>query len=118
MLKLIYISKDSAIIGTLREGGENKFPLPIDKAMLLMIYYDRIPNKPKVGPPNGFDFLTTFTMQPMTGTTGPQDITVTSAAMIVDCTDDRLKKFYEAAIAAASEPKAEEVADNVIPFQK
>jgi len=117
MLKLIYISKDSAIIGTLREGGENKFPLPIDKAMLLVIYYDRIPNKMRTG----VDYLTTFTMQPMTGTTGPQDITVIAGDMIVDCTDERLTKFYEAAIKAASEPKAEQPAetpDNVTPFPK
>jgi hypothetical protein len=115
MLKLIYLSNDSAVIGTLREGAENKFPLPIDKAMLLVIYYDRIPNKTRTG----VDYLTTFTMQPLTGTTGPQDITATAGDMIVDCTDERLTKFYEAAIKSASEPISQEApADNAIPFPK
>jgi hypothetical protein len=94
---LYYMDGNTAIIGTLptRKDPENNSKIMLDKAMLCMLYYDRVPNKMRTG----WDYLTTFSLQPLTGTMGPQDVLIPdSKCVIVACTDERLVNIYTAAL--------------------
>jgi hypothetical protein len=116
---LYYLDGNTAIIGQydhLVNAGKNNSKIMLDKAMLCMLYYDRVPNKMRTG----WDYLTTFSLQPLTGTKGPQDVLIPDAkCIILACTDERLVNIYTAAVKAASEQEqAQSEGDkqeNVIP---
>ncbi len=99
---LYYLDGNTAIIGTMDDSPDapNNFKVMLDNAMLCMIYYDRIPNKMRTG----WDYLTTFSLQLLSGTKNPQRVAIPNTkCVIVRCTDERMVKVYEAALAAAEE---------------